>query len=235
MRTIIALILLLSLLGCAAAPSGQLGPARLALEKARLAGADELAADEYVQASRSLAEGEEFVRLGQTKRADKSLRQATFWARRAEVQAGTTWESIRGAFDETPSDEDATAEVPATIKTDKEARQLSPQPAKKAAGAIKSKAPKRKALPKEYVVKGGETLWTIAARRPIYRDALLWPLIYRANRDQIKDPRQIYPKQVLTIPRSVAREEMAAAREQARKSEVFPVEVLLRRASVDTE
>ncbi|NIQ95283.1 MAG: LysM peptidoglycan-binding domain-containing protein, partial [Desulfuromonadales bacterium] len=78
-------------------------------------------------------------------------------------------------------------------------------------------------LPREYVVRDGETLWSIAARRVVYRDALLWPLIYRANRDQIKDPRQIFPQQVLTIPRSVSDEEKEAAREKARRSEIFPV------------
>lgn len=80
-----------------------------------------------------------------------------------------------------------------------------------------------------YVVKDGETLWTIAARRDVYGDALLWPLIYKANRDQIKDPRQIYPKQILAIPRNVSDAEREEAREKARKSEIFPLEILMRR------
>lgn len=237
MRPIIALILLLGLLGCAATPSSQLGPARQALEAARLAGAAELAAEEYGQASTHLAEGEELSRRGKTEGADRCLRQAAFWARRAEVQADAVWDSIRVAFDEVAAGDVAAAAAQAEESEEAQAvesgRQL--QAVQKASAPAKSKKLKRPPLPKKYIVRGGETLWTIAARRPIYRDALLWPLIYRANRDQIKDPRQIYPKQVLTIPRSVSREEMAAAREQARKSEVFPVEVLLRRASVDVE
>jgi nucleoid-associated protein YgaU len=31
-------------------------------------------------------------------------------------------------------------------------------------------------------------------------DPTLWPLLYRANRDQIKDPSLLYPGQRLTIP-----------------------------------
>ncbi|MEO0185274.1 MAG: LysM peptidoglycan-binding domain-containing protein [candidate division WOR-3 bacterium] len=34
----------------------------------------------------------------------------------------------------------------------------------------------------------------------IYSDAKKWPEIYEANKDKIKDPDLIYPKQVLTIP-----------------------------------
>lgn len=78
-------------------------------------------------------------------------------------------------------------------------------------------------LTKAYVVKAGETLWTIAAEPELYGDALLWSLLYQANRDQIKDPRTIYPGQVLSVPRNLSVEELEAAREWARKSEVFPV------------
>jgi nucleoid-associated protein YgaU len=82
-------------------------------------------------------------------------------------------------------------------------------------------------LPTFYLVRGGETLWTIAARREIYADALLWPAIYKSNRDQIKDPRQIYPGQKLSIPRNLTEIEKLEAREKARRSKIFPVEGLL--------
>ena len=42
-----------------------------------------------------------------------------------------------------------------------------------------------------YVVKKGDTLPNIAARHEIYNDST-WPLIYKANRDQIKDPKVVY-------------------------------------------
>lgn len=72
-----------------------------------------------------------------------------------------------------------------------------------------------------YRVRRGENLFAIAARRNVYGDALLWPLIYKANRDQIKNPQQIYPGQLLTIPRDVSEKEKEEARATARESKIF--------------
>lgn len=49
-----------------------------------------------------------------------------------------------------------------------------------------------------YTVKPGECLWSVAA--VAIGDATLWPALYRANRDQIKYPRLVYPGQRLAIP-----------------------------------
>jgi nucleoid-associated protein YgaU len=49
-----------------------------------------------------------------------------------------------------------------------------------------------------HVVLPGETLWQIAAA--LTGDAHRWPEIYRANRDQIKDPALLHPGQRLAIP-----------------------------------
>jgi LysM repeat protein len=54
----------------------------------------------------------------------------------------------------------------------------------------------------QHVVKRGECLWWIAEFEDIYNDPFLWPLIYDANKDKIKNPNLIYPGQVLTIPRT---------------------------------
>ncbi len=48
------------------------------------------------------------------------------------------------------------------------------------------------------VVEPGDTLSKIAARE--LGHAGLWPLLYRANRDRIKDPERVYPGQELTVP-----------------------------------
>lgn len=72
-----------------------------------------------------------------------------------------------------------------------------------------------------YTVSDGELLWSIAKRPDIYGDPLLWPLIYQANRDQIKDPRKIYAGQILSIPRNTSESEREEARNRAKKSNIF--------------
>jgi nucleoid-associated protein YgaU len=54
------------------------------------------------------------------------------------------------------------------------------------------------AKPTTYTVKKGDCLWRIAGR--VYHNPFKWGRIYRANKDKIKNPNRIYPKQVLTIP-----------------------------------
>ncbi len=51
-----------------------------------------------------------------------------------------------------------------------------------------------------YTVLPGDCLGLIASYLSIYSDAKKWPQIFEANKDKIKDPDLIYPKQVLTIP-----------------------------------
>jgi nucleoid-associated protein YgaU len=53
-----------------------------------------------------------------------------------------------------------------------------------------------------YVVKKGDSLWTIAKKKNIYNDSFLWPVIYDANKGKIKKANLIYPGQKLKIPRS---------------------------------
>lgn len=75
------------------------------------------------------------------------------------------------------------------------------------------------ALPSIYTVKKGDTLPSIAARHDIYNDSFMWPLIYKANRDQIKDPKVLHGGQELKIPRDMSLEEIIQARREAGASE----------------
>lgn len=77
--------------------------------------------------------------------------------------------------------------------------------------AVKEKEREVRHLPTVHTVKRGETLPQIAAQPDVYGDALMWPLIYRANRDQIRDPKRIWPGQVLRIPRNPGRDDIAEA------------------------
>ena len=51
-----------------------------------------------------------------------------------------------------------------------------------------------------YSVIPGDCLWLIASYLSIYSDAKKWPEVYEANKDKIKDPDLIYPKQEFVIP-----------------------------------
>jgi nucleoid-associated protein YgaU len=52
-----------------------------------------------------------------------------------------------------------------------------------------------------YTVVKGDYLWKIAKKSEFYGNGFAWPVIYNANRDQIKNPDLIYPKQEFKIPR----------------------------------
>ncbi|HXE97879.1 MAG TPA: LysM peptidoglycan-binding domain-containing protein [Dongiaceae bacterium] len=68
-----------------------------------------------------------------------------------------------------------------------------------------------------YTVRRGETLPQISGRTEIYNDSTLWPIIYRANRDQIRDPKRLWPGQVFVIPRNFSRDEADEARRYSNK------------------
>ncbi len=53
-----------------------------------------------------------------------------------------------------------------------------------------------------HIVKKGECLWWIAEYEDIYNDPFMWPIIFAANKDQIKNPDLIYPGQKFIIPRA---------------------------------
>lgn len=76
--------------------------------------------------------------------------------------------------------------------------------------AIRQWTPEEKSLlkefeqvKKEYTVKKGDWLSKLAEYPEVYGKGNYWkwPVIYRANRDQIKNPDLIYPGQTFKIPR----------------------------------
>ena len=71
--------------------------------------------------------------------------------------------------------------------------------------------------PERYAVQRGDTLWGISGREQIYHDPFMWPLIYKANRQQIRDPDLVFPRQIFVIPRDYAPAEAAAVRQQAKQ------------------
>ncbi|MEF2146598.1 MAG: peptidoglycan-binding protein [Desulfovibrionaceae bacterium] len=70
-------------------------------------------------------------------------------------------------------------------------------------------------LPTSHSVVKGECLWWIAEYKQIYNDPFMWPLIYKANRDQIKNPDLIYPGQSFSVPRAFGLDEVKENRKMA--------------------
>ncbi|MES2489822.1 MAG: LysM peptidoglycan-binding domain-containing protein [Pseudomonadota bacterium] len=52
---------------------------------------------------------------------------------------------------------------------------------------------------KSHKVNSGESLWTISARDDIYANPWLWPLIWQANRESLKNPGSVRAGQTLKI------------------------------------
>jgi len=67
-----------------------------------------------------------------------------------------------------------------------------------------------------YTVSKGDSLWSISGDDSVYADPYQWPLIYKANRDQIKDADLIYPGQALDIDRGASSADIDAAISHAR-------------------
>lgn len=67
-----------------------------------------------------------------------------------------------------------------------------------------------------YKVVRGDSLWRISSKKEIYGNPYQWPLIYKANRDKIKDADLIYPGQVFAINRAASSADVAAAVKHAK-------------------
>lgn len=62
-----------------------------------------------------------------------------------------------------------------------------------------------------YSVVRGDHLWGISSKSTIYGNPYQWPLLFKANRDKIKDADLIEPGQVFTINRSASSADVDAA------------------------
>jgi nucleoid-associated protein YgaU len=78
----------------------------------------------------------------------------------------------------------------------------------------------------KYNVVGGDSLWSISGKSEIYADPYQWPLIYKANRDQIKDADLIYPGQTFTVNRNPTASESEMAIDHARKRGAWSIGVV---------
>lgn len=62
-----------------------------------------------------------------------------------------------------------------------------------------------------YTVVSGDNLWRIAEKPTVYGNGYLWPLIWRANTDRLKQPYQLYKGMQLRVPTNPTVADVAAA------------------------
>jgi LysM repeat protein len=67
----------------------------------------------------------------------------------------------------------------------------------------------KKAAPEKYTVVKGDNLWNISKAK--YLNPFMWPMIYWANQNQIKDPDLIFPGQVFDIVKDSTKADKAKA------------------------
>ena len=180
--------------------------------------------EEYASINKLFQEGQQaFLESGDEVRADQQFvlayQKSELLKRELELsRQRLKEEALQKEIEEQAiREEEARARVEAERKRQQELaetqRKLQQESERKGAAALAPLPPQ----PTVYTVRRGETLPQIAARPELYNDAALWPLIYRANRDQIRDPYQLWPGQVLKIPRNFSRDEALEARRQAHR------------------
>ena len=72
----------------------------------------------------------------------------------------------------------------------------------------------------------GDSLWSISGQQGVYNNPYQWPLIYKANRDQIKDADLIHPGQVFSVDRNPSAADVDAAVNHARNRGAWSVGVV---------
>jgi nucleoid-associated protein YgaU len=212
---------MLLLTSCATAVPRWRVDAILTLNAVRKAGGDTRYPDEFDNAARSVERAETLTRDREIEEADRYYRMALleseFIERKLaaervarEIEAARRLEEERRRLEEFRRDEEARL-----AREKAQAEQQQALAAEQVRRAAERARPQAKPLSAYHTVKRGETLPQISSLPDVYNDNMLWPLLYRANRDQIRDPRHLWPGQVLRIPRGVSREDLAEARRYA--------------------
>ena len=219
---LVAMIVLSS--GCAKPPVADLESAREIAARAYAAGATQFAPGEYQLASSALQAAELQIKNKEYRTASRTLDLAQRYSKEAfrltierKEQRAAEQQKIAAEKQQKKLAKQKKLQRQAELKKQREQqkKKVKPAPKKKTPVVVTPE------LVDEVEVQVGENLAIIAARGEVYDDALLWPLIYKANRDQIKDPKEIFSGQMLMIPRDKSRDEADAARQEARDLNLF--------------
>lgn len=215
--TLFIFIATLLITGCSQHVPAGINLAEDAVIQAYRAGASRTAPDDYKQAYESLDQAKVLVKSGKGNEAEAAVLDAIIKGHEAELAA------YLHQLESTEQQLDSAEEYILRLEEQRNVyfEALSNIYDEQKLSEIRISGSNSYKPSSNYRVRSGENLFAIAARRKVYGDALLWPLIYKANRDQIKDPQQIYPGQVLSIPRDISEEEKTEARNTARESKIF--------------
>jgi len=77
----------------------------------------------------------------------------------------------------------------------------------------------------QYEVVRGDSLWAISGKAETYNNPYQWPLIFKANRDQIKDADMIHPGQTFDVDRNLSASDVEAAVNHARNRGAWAIGV----------
>ena len=211
-RFLLLIVVLLTVaVGCAPSESYWKVQAGTAFDAARLEGAEELFPAEYGSLASVLELGEAFLYDNDSASAEDYFRFA--WLKAGLLEKNVLGEKQRRAEEELRRSKQLIAQERQRIALAEE-RKVKRQGASQKR-TEKNGQHKERVLRAFHTVKRGETLPQIAAQPDVYNDFRLWPLLYRSNRDQVSDPRLIWPGQILRIPRNNTRDEISEARRYA--------------------
>ncbi len=210
-RLTLPLFLFLSLAAisaCARPPVKEMAGAGVAISAARAAGAEAHAPAGYRRARHLFDRSVRDVEASEYGQGRKHALEARKVALEAEEVA---WRARR--IEEKERREQSPMEgQPRIIPTARAILKLSSQSNEN--GRKHSALAARPALRHRVVL--GESLWKISGYPRVYNDPFKWPLLYRANREQIADPDLIYSGQKLKIERDHNPQDVAGAIEVAR-------------------
>jgi hypothetical protein len=216
---IIAALFVAVVTGCAPAVPQWRDEARMILDKTRQDGADRMLPAEFHSVEDTLHKGDVLLHQDDVEHADEFYRLALLKGRLLETDLAAEKQRLAEEARRKAEEEQREQARLKALQVEEERRRQAEE--KERLVLIQAEKERRKKekerslplpLPTHHTVKSGETLPLIAALPDVYNDSALWPLLYRSNRDQIRDPKRIWPGQVLRIPRNLSREDIAEAR-----------------------
>ncbi len=234
-------LIVVLLVGCGSAPTQEMSDARQAIAAAKAAGAGDYSPATMGSAEGLLAEAESLLEGWSYDEArDKAVaaKKEAIAARNMAVAINNAKDALKRAsalgfaWRDTgkmikkaeaaakKGDERAAVKIAGAATAQSEAAIAQ---AKREADRYLEGVPSLPGRGDAYAVNKGDNLWRISGKSDIYGNAFQWPMIYKANADQIKDPDLIFPGQSLSISRAFSAVDVDAAISHARNRGAWAV------------